>query len=138
MKNYQDNLIQGIGNTPLIKLRAASEITGCNIYGKAEFMNASGSVKDRAALALIRDAEEKINKFPEVIKDLITELNEDIRHLLLFCSHNQYVPLEKLLDNPELNFNYKHRIDHVRITYKDPPNTKDRPKRIYYRITRTS
>jgi cysteine synthase A len=59
MKNYQDNLIQGIGNTPLIKLRAASEITGCNIYGKAEFMNASGSVKDRAALALIRDAEEK-------------------------------------------------------------------------------
>ena len=79
---------------------------------------------------IIRDAEEKINKFPEVIKDLITELNEDIRHLLLFCSHNQYVPLEKLLDNPELNFNYKHRIDHVRITYKDPPNTKDRPKRI--------
>ncbi len=59
MKNYQDNLIQGIGNTPLIKLRAASEITGCNIYGKAEFMNVSGSVKDRAALALIRDAEEK-------------------------------------------------------------------------------
>jgi len=39
MKNIQDNFISGIGNTPLIKLRAASEITGCNIYGKAEFMN---------------------------------------------------------------------------------------------------
>ena len=59
MKNTQDNFVSGIGNTPLIKLIAASEITGCNIYGKAEFMNPGGSVKDRAALTLIRDAEEK-------------------------------------------------------------------------------
>ena len=59
MKNIQDNFVSGIGNTPLIKLRAASEITGCNIYGKAEFMNPGGSVKDRAALTLIRDAEKK-------------------------------------------------------------------------------
>ena len=59
MKNIQDNFISGIGNTPLIKLRAASEITGCNIYGKAEFMNPGGSVKDRAAFTLIRDAEGK-------------------------------------------------------------------------------
>ena len=59
MINAQDNFISGIGNTPLIKLRQASELTGCNIYGKAEYLNAGGSVKDRAALALIRDAEEK-------------------------------------------------------------------------------
>ena len=59
MKNSQENFIQGIGNTPLIKLKVASEITGCNIYGKAEHLNPGGSVKDRAALALIRDAEEK-------------------------------------------------------------------------------
>ncbi len=59
MKNFHDNFISSIGNTPLIKLRAASEITGCNIYGKAEFMNPGGSVKDRAALALIKDAESK-------------------------------------------------------------------------------
>ena len=59
MKNLQDNFINGIGNTPLIKLRAASEITGCNIYGKAEYLNPGGSVKDRAALALLKDAEEK-------------------------------------------------------------------------------
>jgi len=59
MKNSHDNFISGIGNTPLIKLKAASEITGCNIYGKAEFMNPGGSVKDRAALALIKDAESK-------------------------------------------------------------------------------
>ena len=59
MKNFQDDFINGIGNTPLIKLRVASEITGCNIYGKAEYLNPGGSVKDRAALALIKDAEEK-------------------------------------------------------------------------------
>jgi len=59
MTSIQNDFISGIGNTPLIKLRAASEITGCNIYGKAEFMNPGGSVKDRAALALIKDAQEK-------------------------------------------------------------------------------
>ena len=59
MKNIQGNFIQGIGNTPLIKLKAASELTKCNIYGKAEFLNPGGSVKDRAALALIKDAQEK-------------------------------------------------------------------------------
>ncbi|WP_089698399.1 cysteine synthase A [Candidatus Pelagibacter communis] len=59
MVNIKDNFLQSIGNTPLIKLKAASEITGCNIYGKAEYLNPGGSVKDRAALALIKDAEEK-------------------------------------------------------------------------------
>ncbi len=59
MNNKQNDFISGIGNTPLIKLRVASEITGCNIYGKAEFLNPGGSVKDRAALALIKDAQEK-------------------------------------------------------------------------------
>jgi len=52
-----DSVLDAIGHTPLIKLRAASEATGCAIYGKAEFMNPGGSVKDRAALAIIRDAE---------------------------------------------------------------------------------
>ena len=59
MRNSQKTFIEGIGNTPLIKLKAASEITGCNIYGKAEYLNPGGSVKDRAALALIKDAEKK-------------------------------------------------------------------------------
>ena len=59
MQNYKDNFIQSIGNTPLIKLKAASEITECNIYGKAEYLNPGGSVKDRAALALIKDAQDK-------------------------------------------------------------------------------
>lgn len=48
-----------VGGTPLILLRKASEATGCQIYGKAEFMNPGGSVKDRAALAIIDDAERR-------------------------------------------------------------------------------
>ena len=50
-------LADTIGNTPLIKLRQASELTGCTILGKAEFMNPGGSVKDRTALGIIRAAE---------------------------------------------------------------------------------
>lgn len=46
-----------VGNTPLIRLRGLSELTGCEILGKAEFMNPGGSVKDRAALGIITDAE---------------------------------------------------------------------------------
>lgn len=53
----RDGFIGAIGNTPLIKLKGASERTGCTILGKAEFLNPGGSVKDRAALAIIRDAE---------------------------------------------------------------------------------
>ena len=52
------NFLESIGNTPLIKLRKASELTGCNILGKAEFLNPGGSVKDRAAKAIILDAED--------------------------------------------------------------------------------
>ena len=52
-----NGLIESIGNTPLIKLRKASEETGCTILGKAEFLNPGGSVKDRAALSIILEAE---------------------------------------------------------------------------------
>ena len=55
----RDGFIGTIGNTPLIRLRGASEQTGCEILAKAEFLNPGGSVKDRAALAIVRDAEAK-------------------------------------------------------------------------------
>jgi cysteine synthase A len=55
----QQSVLGTIGNTPLIRLKRASAETGCEIYGKAEFMNPGQSVKDRAALFIIRDAEEK-------------------------------------------------------------------------------
>ena len=57
--NIREGLIGSIGNTPLIKLRGPSELTGCNILGKAEFLNPGGSVKDRAALYIILDAEKR-------------------------------------------------------------------------------
>ncbi len=55
--HWQEDLASAIGWTPLIKLRRASALTGCNILGKAEFMNPGGSVKDRAGLYIITDAE---------------------------------------------------------------------------------
>ena len=57
------NVINQIGNTPLIKLKQVSELTGCNIYGKAEYFNPGESVKDRAALYIVKDAfKKKIEK----------------------------------------------------------------------------
>jgi cysteine synthase A len=55
----KNGLDEAIGRTPLLKLRTLSKETGCNILAKAEFMNPGGSVKDRAALAIIQDAERK-------------------------------------------------------------------------------
>src|ERR1700709_1138892 len=52
----KQDVIAAIGNTPLIRLRRASEATGCEILGKAEFLNPGQSVKDRAALFIIQDA----------------------------------------------------------------------------------
>ncbi|MFQ5533751.1 MAG: cysteine synthase A [Sphingomonadales bacterium] len=57
--DIRNGFVGTIGNTPLIRLRQASEETGCEILGKAEFLNPGGSVKDRAALYIIRDAEER-------------------------------------------------------------------------------
>ncbi|WP_416236637.1 cysteine synthase A [Yoonia sp. 72] len=56
MMQFRNDFADTIGNTPLIKLRAASEATGCTILGKAEFLNPGQSVKDRAALYMIKDA----------------------------------------------------------------------------------
>ncbi len=55
----REGFVGAVGNTPLIRLRGASQLTGCNILGKAEFLNPGGSVKDRAALYIILDAEKR-------------------------------------------------------------------------------
>lgn len=59
MSDIKNGFVEAIGNTPLIRLRKASEMTGCEILGKAEFMNPGGSVKDRPALFMVLDAEKK-------------------------------------------------------------------------------
>ncbi len=57
--NVKDGVVDAIGNTPLIKLKNASELTGCTILGKAEFMNPGQSVKDRAGRQMILEAEKR-------------------------------------------------------------------------------
>ncbi|WDT79996.1 MAG: pyridoxal-phosphate dependent enzyme [Candidatus Manganitrophus sp.] len=57
--NIRDNVLDLIGGTPLIRLKGPSEATGCNILGKAEFLNPGGSIKDRTALGIIRHAEKQ-------------------------------------------------------------------------------
>ena len=54
-----NSILSQIGNTPLVRLKQASELTGCNIYGKAEYLNPGESVKDRAALFIVQDAIKK-------------------------------------------------------------------------------
>lgn len=65
-----NNVLNQIGNTPLIKLKQASELTGCNIYGKAEYFNPGESVKDRAALYIVQDAikKKKIQKGGTIVE----------------------------------------------------------------------
>ena len=59
MTQIRNGFVGAIGNTPLIRLRGPSELTGCEILGKAEFLNPGGSVKDRAALYILLDAEKR-------------------------------------------------------------------------------
>ncbi len=59
MTTMHGSTIDHIGNTPLIRLNHVSDATGCEILGKAEFMNPGGSIKDRAALGIVRDAERR-------------------------------------------------------------------------------
>ena len=68
--NLYKNFSECVGKTPLIKLNKVSEETGCNIYGKCEFLNPGGSVKDRAALQIISDAikEKKITKGGTIVE----------------------------------------------------------------------
>src|SRR4249919_1668983 len=57
--DFRQGFIDTIGNTPLIKLKKASELTGCTILGKAEFLNPGGSVKDRAAKYMVLEGERR-------------------------------------------------------------------------------
>ena len=62
--NIKNDFVDTVGNTPLIKLKKASEITGCEIYGKAEFLNPGSSIKDRAAKGIVLDAIRKKQLLP--------------------------------------------------------------------------
>ena len=66
-----NSILSQIGNTPLVRLKQASELTGCNIYGKAEYFNPGESVKDRAALFIVQDALKRklIQKEEQLLKE---------------------------------------------------------------------
>ena len=66
-----NSIISQIGNTPLVRLKQASELTGCNIYGKAEYFNPGESVKDRAALFIVQDALKR--KLIQKVEQLLRE-----------------------------------------------------------------
>jgi cysteine synthase len=67
LSDIRNGFVGAIGNTPLIRLQKASAATGCEILGKAEFLNPGGSVKDRAALQMILDAE-RSSRVPPAIR----------------------------------------------------------------------
>ena len=70
--NIKKDFSDCIGNTPLIKLKIASELSGCEIYGKCEFLNPGGSVKDRPAFQIIKDAikKKKLSQEVPLLKEL--------------------------------------------------------------------
>ena len=93
-----NGLTQSIGNTPLIKIDSLSKETGCNILGKAEFMNPGGSVKDRAALWMVEDAENKGRLKPNGIVVEGTAGNTGIG-LALVCNSKGYRTVIYMPDN---------------------------------------
>src|SRR4051812_46189810 len=74
-----NDVVEAIGNTPLIKLKRASELTGCTILGKAEFMNPGQSVKDRAGKWMILEAEKRGELKPRGLVVESTAGNSNIR-----------------------------------------------------------
>ncbi|MFP6712033.1 MAG: cysteine synthase A [Rhodospirillales bacterium] len=86
--DIREGFRDAVGNTPLIKLKEASENTGCDIYAKCEFLNPGGSVKDRAALYIVKDAEEKGLLKPGGIIVEGTAGNTGIGLALVGCASN--------------------------------------------------
>ena len=93
-----NGLSQSIGNTPLIRIESLSKETGCDILGKAEFMNPGGSVKDRAALWMVKDAEDKGLLQPNGIVVEGTAGNTGIG-LALVCNSKGYETVIFMPDN---------------------------------------
>lgn len=118
---------EAVGNTPLIRIPSLSEETGCNIYGKAEFLNPGGSVKDRAALYIIREAEKSGQLKPggTVVEGTAGNTGIGLAHI---CNSKGY---KSLIIIPETQS--KEKIDLLRtlgaevravpaVPYKNPEN----------------
>jgi threonine dehydratase len=89
MAGITSGFVGAVGNTPLIRLNALSEQTGCEILGKAEFMNPGGSVKDRAALGILLEAEEDLQEELAEQDHLAEEWAKETITEILELSHSQ-------------------------------------------------
>lgn len=125
--DIRNGFIDTIGNTPLIRIRSLSEETGCEILGKAEFLNPGGSVKDRAALYIIQDAEKKglLKKGGTVVEGTAGNTGIGLTHI---CNAKGY---ETIIVIPETQS--KEKIEMLRtlgaevilvpaVPYADPGN----------------
>ncbi|EMO32786.1 cysteine synthase A [Leptospira santarosai] len=125
--NVKKDFSDAVGNTPLILLRSFSEETGCNIYGKAEFLNPGGSVKDRAALFIVEDSERKglLKTGGTVVEGTAGNTGIGLTHI---CNSKGYKTLIIIPDTQS-----REKIDLLRtlgaevktvpaVPYKDPNN----------------
>lgn len=125
--DIKNGFVGTIGNTPLIRLNSFSDKTGCEILGKAEFLNPGGSVKDRAALYIIKDAEEKglLKPGGTVVEGTAGNTGIGLAHI---CNAKGYKCLIVIPDNQS-----QEKIDALRtlgaevrtvpaVPYKDPNN----------------
>ncbi len=125
--DIKNGFVGTIGNTPLIRLNSFSDETGCEILGKAEFLNPGGSVKDRAALYIIKDAEEKglLKPGGTVVEGTAGNTGIGLAHI---CNAKGYKCLIVIPDNQS-----QEKIDALRtlgaevrtvpaVPYKDPNN----------------
>ena len=139
MKN--NNIIDLIGNTPLVRLNYPSEITGCEIYGKAEFLNPGGSIKDRAALSIINDAEinSKIKKGGYIIEGTAGNTGIGLTLIANAKGYNSIIVMPETQTKEKIDLLKSMGAD-LRLVpakpYKDPDNYVKFSERLYKEISK--
>ncbi len=136
------NILSQIGNTPLVRLKQASELTGCNIYGKAEYFNPGESIKDRAALYIIQDAIKKrfISKGGTVVEG--TAGNTGIG-LAIVCKHYELklkivIPKTQSIEKKEMLKKLGAELIEVEaVPYSNPNNYIKQSKKIAEDLNKT-
>ncbi len=137
-----NTILSQIGNTPLVRLKQASELTGCNIYGKAEYFNPGESVKDRAAFFIVKDAIERklISKGGTIVEG--TAGNTGIG-LAIVCKEYQLklkivIPKTQSIEKKELLKKLGAELIEVEaVPYSNPNNYIKQSKRIADELNKT-
>tara|TARA_Y100000992_G_C21266531_1_gene494237 strand:+ start:1289 stop:2281 length:993 start_codon:yes stop_codon:yes gene_type:complete len=138
-----NNLLNQIGNTPLIKLKQVSEMTGCNIYGKAEFFNPGESVKDRAALFIISDAikNNKIQEGGTVVEGTAGNTGIGLALVCKVFKLNLKIVIPKTQSIEKKNLLKKLNADLIEVDavpYKNPKNYIKQSKVIAEKLSKTN